>query len=407
MNTARERKAGLTGRTGALLAAMAATVVLGACGGGGGGSIDPYWLSEGVAAVDVNGDGRPDLIRARTYVSGPPPHSGYIEVRLQNADGSFATAVQYGVGNDPWGIAVADVNGDGRPDIVVANTNSFDVSILVQSASQPGTFLAALNVPMAAGTIPQGVAIGDLNGDGRADIAVAVYGTINGAVVLLQSPGPTLAFGGSRTLTTSGGATAVAIGDLDRDGRPDLAVSHGGGAAVFLQSATSGVFNAPLAIPAGIQPFSVAIADLDGDGCNDLVVGNHGNPSGATNSSVSVALQNCATPGTFAGTLTTVVANGVTQVVAARVLGNPQPDVVAISLVYSSPAPANVTVLGNPGNGVLASTRVLTGPAKADFIAVADVNGDGRLDLIANDGPAVALQSAATPGNFAAFTTVP
>lgn len=376
-------------------------------GGGGGGSSSPpftaFYLNAGVAVADLNGDGRADIVVARSYVTSlTPPYPGTIEVRLQNAGGTFAPAVQYAVGTDPLGISVADVNGDGRPDIVVANATSANISVLLQSGTQAGSFLAAQH--FAVNATPNDVAVGDLDGDGRADIAVATEGTVKGAVVLLQSAGSTLSFATSRTLVTGSDAGSVAIGDLDRDGRNDVAVSSSGGAAVFLQSVTNGVFNAPLVVSTGLNPASVAIGDLNGDGYNDLVVGNYGATSNGVSATASVALQNSGAPGSFGAVRSLLMPDGVQQVVLARVFGNAQPDVVAISQLSSV---ATVTIMANPGNGILTVSGFLSGPRSAFAIAVGDTNGDGRPDLIANEALAIALQSASTPGTFGAFTTVP
>ncbi len=101
-----------------ILRAVVPAVALSGCGGGGGGGdvpIPPYWSYGGVAVSDLDGDGRADVALAATYLSGPPPHPGYVLVYLQQAGGGFAAASQYPVGPDPWALAVGDLDGDVRP----------------------------------------------------------------------------------------------------------------------------------------------------------------------------------------------------------------------------------------------------------------------------------------------------
>jgi hypothetical protein len=126
----------------------------------------------GLAVADFNGDGRPDLAVSRT-------NADNAAVRLNTtAPGgttpSFAAAVTFGVGDEPYGVAAGDINGDGKPDLVVANQTGASLSTLINT-TPPGaaspTFAAKVDMSSGAGS--QGVAIADLNGDGRHDVAVA------------------------------------------------------------------------------------------------------------------------------------------------------------------------------------------------------------------------------------------
>lgn len=182
-------------------------------------------LPERVLAVDLNGDGYPDLA-VLAYCGRNPKSctSGAVEVFLNNGHGIFGKPAYFSVkGVGPDGIAAADLNHDGKIDLVVANNNyqsSSTISVLLGKGS--GTFKAAVNYPAGAG--PAGVAIADFNGDGNADVAVAntasatvsvLYGKGNGTF----KPAQNLQFA-NNSLPIS-----VAAADFNRDKMPDLAVA--------------------------------------------------------------------------------------------------------------------------------------------------------------------------------------
>jgi hypothetical protein len=115
-----------------------------------------------VAVADVNGDGRPDLVVANKY-------SGSVSVLLGNGNGTFQAAQNFSVGTGPVAVAVADVNGDGHPDLITANYFSNSVSVLLGNGD--GTFGSA--VTFGVGTNPYALAVADVNGDGVPDVVTA------------------------------------------------------------------------------------------------------------------------------------------------------------------------------------------------------------------------------------------
>jgi len=208
-------------------------------------------------------------------------------------------------GNITPSVAVGDLNGDGLPDIVAAdydmNGNNGQVTVFIQDAANPGTFLAALTFP--AGAQPQAVRIADVDGDGRADLVIANRGPgtdgtgMAGVSVLLQDSAHPGSFLAPVTYSTPRGAIDVAVADLNGDGKPDLAVASLGPAptgavSVLLQSSTSpGTFGTASSYPGFGQPLSVAIADLNGDGHPDIAV--------ADGYNATVMLQSTSSPGVF------------------------------------------------------------------------------------------------------------
>src|SRR5207245_1217112 len=161
-----------------LITSMMAVASLCACGGGGGSGSGGLNFKDytAVMVADLNGDGKMDIATCYSTVSGAPPHPGTVAIFIQDVanPGTILPPVTCAVGNDPVSIAVADLNGDGRPDIVTANTmlsgtgaGSNSVSVLLQDSSHTGQFLPAASYTSA--NIINSVAIGDLNGDGRPD----------------------------------------------------------------------------------------------------------------------------------------------------------------------------------------------------------------------------------------------
>ena len=279
-----------------LLIATCVVVALGSCSNDNSAVPPPSTLTSSVAAGDLNGDGRPDLTSTNIFIAGPPPHPGQVSVILQSqsSPGTFGGAIRLDVGNDPQKVAMGDLNGDNLIDLVVANDSSDTISILFQNSTSPGTFLPAQN--LAVGTHPTGIAIGDLNGDGHLDVAVAD----SGLSVLFQNATVAGIFFPAISLGVN--CSSVGIGNLNTDGRPDLVATGpaAGNVSILLQSPSLlGIFLPPQTVAAGFQPFDVAIADLNADGFLDLAVANLGTPDNAATASLSILLNNSVLPGSF------------------------------------------------------------------------------------------------------------
>lgn len=373
------------------------------CGGGGGGSLPAYWVQNDLAVADLNGDGLADLVIARTYVAGPPPHPGFVTVYLQAADHTYPSAADYAVASDPWGLAFGQVDADDRPDIVVAGTTAAGVSLLLQDGANPGRFLSARQV--ATGGTPYAVAVADLNRDGFADLAVALQNSGGGATVLLQDPANPLRFQAPLLLPNETGAIALAVGELNQDGRLDIAVA-GAAVGVFLQAA-DGSFAPELRLAAGVRPAAVAIADIDADGLNDLLTASAGSATDGSGASLSVLLQDPSAAGRFLPAASFPAAAGARDLAVLPPAAGAASDVAVLSLVYAAQLPSTLSLFGNRGDGSFAVTQLLPGPWSGNFLATGDLNADGLEDLIVNDGPQVFLQDISAPGTFAPGAELP
>jgi len=391
---------------------LIATLALGSlasCGSAGRGNvvIPPFNSYSSVAVPDLNGDGKLDIIACYSKVSGPPPHPGIVAIYLQDAanPGTFLSPVNYDVGNDPVALAIGDLNGDGKPDIVTANTimnadgtGSSSVSVLLQDPANPGQFLSAASY--STGFSPVAVAIGDLNADGRPDLAVA---DTTGISLLMQNPAAPGTFLAATTITIgNGGTSAVAIADLDGDGRADLVASTSSGVNVYLQDPTSpGRFLSPVTYKAGEQPIFIAIQDLNGDGRPDLAVANYGTPDDGSTASLSVLLQTTSGAGLFlpATNYSTGIRSSV--VVTADLNGDGKADIVVANSGDLSGSSVSVFLQDPLAPGTFQPATNYAGSGVISWVAVGDMNGDNKPDLVIVDsGIVIRPQDPANPGQF-------
>jgi Ca2+-binding RTX toxin-like protein len=344
-----------------------------------------------VAAADVNGDGRLDLITAN-------PSSSNVSVLLNTmAAGAttpgFAPQQTFAAGSFPFWVVAADVNGDGRPDLITANQRSNNVSVLLNTTTagaSSATFPAQQT--FATGTDPRSVAVADVNGDGRPDLLVANNGS-NSVSVLLNTTtagASSASFAAQLTLATGTNPYSVATADVNGDGRPDLLVANSGSntVSVLLNTTTPGAgtpsFAAQQAFATDTNPRSVAAADVNGDGKPDLVVANQG----SNTASVLLNLTGTGAPSaTFAPQQTFAAGNGPTSVAAADVNGDSRPDLlVADAFSITASVLLNTTAAGAP-SATFAPQQTFAADSVTSAVAAADVNGDGRPDLLVTNGP--------------------
>ncbi|KAA9338781.1 cadherin-like beta sandwich domain-containing protein, partial [Adhaeribacter soli] len=177
-------------------------------------------------------------------------------------------------------VAIGDIDGDGKPDLAIANNSSNTVSVLRNTGSS-GTVNFAPKADFTTVTNPYSVAIGDIDGDGKPDLAIANSNSNSNNVSVLRNIGSsgTVSFAAKADFVTGSSPFSVAIGDIDGDGKPDLAIANinAGSVSVFRNIGSSGTisFAAKVDFTTGSSARSVAIGDIDGDGKPDLAITNN------------------------------------------------------------------------------------------------------------------------------------
>ena len=352
-------------------------------------------LPYSVALGDLDGDGKQDMVVANAS-------AGTVSV-LRNAassgagPASFAAKVDFPVGADPRAVAIGDVDGDGKPDIVVANSGSATLSVLHNASStgaiNPSSFQTKID--FATGAHPFSVVIGDVDADGRPELITANLSA--GTVSVLRNTATTGVLTASsfapRTDFPAGSSPRfVALGNVDGDARPDLAVANeqSGTASVLRNTAATGTINAssfaaPLSFTTGSSPNFIAATDIDGDGKADLVTVNYGSNTVSVLRSILNA-ENSLSATSFLPKVD--FATGPQPFFAAinDLDGNGKPDIAVVNA-----ASTNISVLRN-----VSSTYEITPSSfapKVDFaagnypvaIAAGDLDGNGIAELVAVD----------------------
>lgn len=215
-----------------LTALLAIGLALHGCGGSGDDTdwLFPLWVPTDILVADIDGNGEQDILALAQYSTAMDQREGRLVVRLQTSPGVFAPAQTYVFGVYPWKMALGDIDGDGAADLVVTDVGDSasatpvkSVWMLLQDADNRGTFLAAQRLPLNPHD-PYDVAIGDLNDDDAPDIVLAdPPDGQSGATLLLQDADSRGTFLAPSTIPLPGRTSHVALGDIDGNGHDDLA----------------------------------------------------------------------------------------------------------------------------------------------------------------------------------------
>jgi hypothetical protein len=322
--------------------------------------------SASLAAADLNGDGKLDLAVSGNDITGP----GEVAVLLGIGNGTFQGGTLYSTGGVSSNqITSVDMNGDGRPDLIVANGQTDDCSVLLNTGT--GTFSAGVTYRTVDG--PTAVVAADFNGDGKPDVAVATGDNL--ISILLGISGGRLS--DARDYSAGSGTAfnftdEVAFGDFNGDGKLDLVVPSESGTGVLLNNGNGTFQNQKLFSVGGS---GVAVGDFNGDGKLDLVTGV--NP-------ITIALGTG--HGTFTKGATYTLSFGQALWFAVGDLnGDGKLDIVATD--YNK---AVVHVLLGNGDGTFQTPVDIATLRVSGDVILADFNNDGKLDIYLtgyNGGP--------------------
>jgi hypothetical protein len=364
-------------------------------------STSPPQGNAAITTADFNGDGISDAAMLGTISSGQ-----VLSIFLGRPDGSFAPRVDYSV--QATGFTVGDFNGDGKLDVIVV-TYGYTVTGSILLGNGDGTLLPPVPLNQNIGNGYSAAVSGDFNGDGKLDLLLLTSDFGSGATMAILLGNGDGSFQTSVTYSVPV-APYIFVGDFNHDGKPDIAISggiSGSGEVSILINNGDGTFKAPAnySISGNVQ--ALAAADLNADGNLDLVV-----PTGGSSAGISVLRGNgdgtFANPVVYASNLLSIYS---TSIAVADFNGDGKLDVALTN--SEGPTNAVAIVLGN-GDGTFQNPPLLysAGLLPAGVVTL-DANGDGKPDLAVAGGYGVTSYYSLTTlinrgdGSFANPVSVP
>lgn len=318
-------------------------------------------LTANILATDIAKPGTASVTVLNPTPGGGSSNPAFFTVTVATSAMAVA-ASSYVAGSSPASVAVGDFNRDGKPDLAVANLGNNDVSILLGDGD--GTFHPAVNYSLGSGSPePAAVAVGDFNGDGKPDLVVSDAGNGNFSILLGNGNGTFQ----SPVSYSGGGGYSLAVGDFNGDGKLDL-VFVPGNVNVLLGNG-DGTFQPALQYSAGTTPFSVAVGDFNRDGNLDLAVANFGS------NNVSVLLGRG--DGTFEPATNYSTGSEPASVAVADFNHDGNLDLAVANLGDN-----NISVLLGNGDGTFRRAENYAAGSAPRWVAVGDLNGDSKLDLV-------------------------
>ncbi|HTF90123.1 MAG TPA: VCBS repeat-containing protein, partial [Planctomycetota bacterium] len=345
---------------------------------------------------DFDGDGIQDLLVALRLPG--------FWISLGDGQGGFGAAINNafaGVGQNTQSIAIGDVNGDARADVVVAS--SFDgspsippeVSVYLNDGSGGFQF----SIPVSFSGMPTAVALGDWSGDGLLDLVVCTVDSSNNSTLRTYTGDGTGHYAAATATALPGQANELALTRMDGDARLDLVAEFSIPRAIAILSGLGAAgFGAPIVYPIGISAYRIAIADANGDGWNDVISGEAG-PGGR----VMLAFNNGA--GGLLPEVTIPVAPSTGGVACQDLDGDGVRDL-AVTAFGAAHVGGDVHVLRGLGAGAFASPVTWHAGYAAQAVLVYDLDGDGGRDLLVAKNGGIAGLRALGNGTFLTSSVV-
>lgn len=327
-----------------------------------------------VAAGDFNGDDKPDLAVANSFG---------VSVFLNNSTGGFGAPARIEAAGRPEFVAAADFNKDGRAELAVPWHIEGKGAILVLAANAAGVFGAPTIVPLTALENPFGfgaiqLSIGDINSDGNLDLVAT---NANELIPVLGNGAG--GFTAEARYSSVAFQRAALLRDFTGDGQPDLAVSNPGyptgdsSLVALLINRGAGVFIAPRVYPAPLQAVDVLSRDFNGDGKLDLVTLGGACENGPCTNGGVAALRLGDGQGGFAPPRNFAVGNGPQEIITADFNGDGQLDLATANFFAD-----NVSLLLHNGADGFNPVVNFAVSSKPRALAAGDFNNDGRTDLV-------------------------
>ena len=369
----------------------------------------PYSVSIG----DFNGDGLPDVAVANRL-----SYTTSILINTTPAGATtptFAPKVDFPTGNRPFSVSIGDINGDGSPDVAVANANSNTTSILINTTAIGATTPTfGPKVDFTTGSLPYSVSIGDINGDGSPDVAVANRDSNTTSILIntTATGATTPNFAPKVDFPTGSLPQSVSIGDINLDGKTDVAVANRASNTTSIlinttpTGATTPTFAPKIDFPTGDTPWSVSIGDFNSDGSPDVATANLF--SNTTSILINTTATGATTP-TFAPKVDFTTGVGPWSVSIGDFNGDGSPDVATANINSSTTSILlNTTATGATTPTFAPKIDFPTGAAPLS-VSIGDFNGDGSPDvatanffsdtisILLNNTPKVSIAAGTTP----------
>jgi hypothetical protein len=329
---------------------------------------------QSVAIGDLNGDGKPDLVTANYGPEYGGEHVDSVSVLLKKGGGGFQAKRDYRTGINPYAVAIGDLNHDGSPDIATANPDSNTASVLLND----GNGSLQTHIEYRTGREPDDVAIADVNGDGSLDLVVANSSGNTVSLLLGRGDGT---FEPRRNYPTARAPYALAVGDVNADRKSDIAVATWTDDFVsVLLNRGDGSFEPRVNYRVGGGPASIAIVDINGDGKPDLATANF---SSNEVSSISVLLN--VGDGAFRHTIDSYPRPADLYEFVSLAIGDFNGDARPDLAISEGHKHGDVTILLNGGSGRFRAAHDYRSGLQLngdDALAIGDVNGDGRPDIV-------------------------